>query len=111
MRIYREEIFGPAVTVLTVDSDDEAVAIANDTPYGLSAGIITEDSRRGLAVARRLRTGIVHVGNQTIDDEAQAPFGGVKSSGYGRFGGRWGVDAFTDIRWVTVADRHNHFPF
>ncbi|GAA3440246.1 aldehyde dehydrogenase family protein [Kutzneria kofuensis] len=111
MRIYREEIFGPAVTVIAVDSDDEAVAVANDTPYGLSAGIITEDTRRGLALARRLRTGIVHVGNQTIDDEAQAPFGGVKSSGYGRFGGRWGIDAFTDVRWVTVADRHNHFPF
>ena len=111
MRIYREEIFGPAVTVLTVDSDDEAVAIANDTEYGLTAGVITEDSRRGLALARRLRTGIVHVGNQTIDDEAQAPFGGVKSTGYGRFGGRWGVDAFTDIRWVTVAGQHNHFPF
>jgi len=111
MRVYREEIFGPAVTVITVDSDDEAVTIANDTEYGLSAGIITEDTRRGLALARRLHTGVVHVGNQTIDDEAQAPFGGVKSTGYGRFGGRWGVDAFTDTRWVTIADQHNHFPF
>ncbi|MEV6236593.1 aldehyde dehydrogenase [Lentzea sp. NPDC051838] len=111
MRIYREEIFGPAVTVIPVDTDDEAVAIANDTEYGLSAGIITDDTRRGLALARRLHTGIVHVGNQTVDDEAQVPFGGVKSSGYGRFGGRWSVEAFTVTRWVTVADRHQHFPF
>ena len=111
MRIFREEIFGPAVTVITVDGDDEAVAVANDTEYGLTAGVITEDSRRGLALARRLRTGIVHVGNQTIDDEPQAPFGGVKSTGYGRFGGRWGVAAFTDTRWVTVAGNHNEFPF
>ena len=111
MRIYREEIFGPAVTVITVDSDDEAVAIANDTEYGLSVGVITEDNRRGLALTRRIHTGVAHVGNQTIDDEAQAPFGGVKSTGYGRFGGRWGIEAFTDTRWVTIAGEHNHFPF
>ncbi|MFJ5263363.1 aldehyde dehydrogenase [Streptomyces sp. NPDC088387] len=111
MRIFREEIFGPAVLVIAVDSDDEAVTLANDTEYGLSAGVITENAGHGLAVARRLRTGIVHVGNQTIDDEAQAPFGGVKSTGYGRFGGRWGVEAFTDTRWVTIAGRHGHFPF
>ena len=73
--------------------------------------MITEDSRRGLAIARRLRTGIVHVNNQTVDDEPQAPFGGVKSSGYGRFGGRWGVEAFTATRWVTVAAEHNHYPY
>ena len=111
MRIFNDEIFGPAVTVTTVDGDEQAVAIANDTDYGLSAGVITEDSRRGLAVARQLRTGIAHVNNQTVDDEPQAPFGGVKSSGYGRFGGRWGVEAFTETRWVTVAGQHNGFPY
>ncbi|WP_370963751.1 aldehyde dehydrogenase family protein [Amycolatopsis sp. cg9] len=111
MRIFREEIFGPAVTVLAVGSDDEAVEIANDTEYGLTAGVITENAGRGFALARRLRTGIAHVGNQTIDDEAQAPFGGVKSTGYGRFGGRWGVEAFTDTRWITVAGQHGSFPF
>ncbi|MEV6603814.1 aldehyde dehydrogenase [Kutzneria sp. NPDC051319] len=111
MRIFTEEIFGPAVTVTTVDDDEQAIAIANNTDYGLTAGVITEDTRRGLAVARRLRTGIAHVNNQTVDDEPQVPFGGVKSSGYGRFGGRWGVEAFTDTRWVTVAGQHNGFPF
>ncbi|MFD9739969.1 aldehyde dehydrogenase family protein [Umezawaea sp. NPDC059074] len=111
MRVHREEIFGPVVTVLTVDSDDEAVALANDTDYGLTAGVLTEDTRRGFALARRLRTGIVHVNNQTVDDEPQAPFGGVGSTGYGRFGGRWAVEAFTNTRWITVAGEHNHFPF
>jgi acyl-CoA reductase-like NAD-dependent aldehyde dehydrogenase len=87
------------------------VAIANDTPYGLTAGVITEDTRRGLALARRLQTGIVHVNDQTVDDEPQVPFGGVKDSGYGKFGGRWGVDAFTETRWVTVAGQHRVFPY
>ncbi|MCX2947239.1 aldehyde dehydrogenase family protein [Lentzea sp. NEAU-D7] len=111
MRVFQEEIFGPAVVVVPVADDDEAVAIANDTEHGLTAGIITEDSRRGLGLAQRIRTGIVHVGNQTVDDEPQAPFGGVKSSGYGRFGGRWGIEAFSSTRWVTIASEHGHFPF
>lgn len=110
MRIFREEIFGPAVIIVPVEDDDEAVAIANDTEHGLTAGVLTEDTRRGLALARRIRTGIVHVGNQTVDDEPQAPFGGVKSSGYGRFGGRWGIEAFSVTRWVTLAGGHGHFP-
>ncbi len=111
MRIFREEIFGPAVIVVPVADDDEAVAVANDTEHGLTAGIMTEDPRRGLALAQRIRTGIVHVGNQTVDDEPQAPFGGVKASGYGRFGGRWGIEAFSATRWVTIAGEHGHFPF
>lgn len=111
MRVFTEEIFGPAVTVTAVDDDEQALEIANNTDYGLTAGVITEDARRGLAVARRLRTGIVHVNNQTVDDEPQVPFGGVKSSGYGRFGGRWGVEAFTATRWVTVAGQHNLYPY
>lgn len=110
MRIFTEEIFGPAVVVTTVADDDEAVAIANDTEHGLTAGILTEDSRRGLALARRIRTGIVHVGNQTVDDAPQVPFGGVKASGYGRFGGRWGIESFSSTRWVTIAGGHGHFP-
>ncbi|MGW6442105.1 aldehyde dehydrogenase family protein [Lentzea sp. NPDC055074] len=111
MRVFQEEIFGPAVIVVPVEDDDEAVAIANDTEHGLTAGILTEDSRRGLGLAQRIRTGIVHVGNQTVDDEPQAPFGGVKSSGYGRFGGRWGIEAFSATRWVTIASEHGHYPF
>ncbi|MFI1369702.1 aldehyde dehydrogenase family protein [Streptomyces griseochromogenes] len=111
MKIYYDETFGPVTVVHVVDSAEEAVALANDTPHGLTAGVITEDLRAGLEVASRLRTGIVHINDQSIADEPQAPFGGVKDSGYGRFGGQAGVDAFTDIRWVTVQARgHAHFP-
>ncbi|MFD7655569.1 aldehyde dehydrogenase family protein [Actinosynnema sp. NPDC059797] len=111
MRLHHEEVFGPVVAVTEVADEDEAVALANDTPYGLTAGVLTEDARRGLAIARRLRTGIVHVGGQTVDDEPQAPFGGVGASGYGRFGGRWGVEAFTATRWLTVEGGHGAYPF
>ncbi|MFJ9867652.1 aldehyde dehydrogenase family protein [Streptomyces sp. NPDC101165] len=111
MKIYYDETFGPVTVVHVVDSPDEAVALANDTPYGLTAGVITEDLAAGLDVAARLRTGIVHVNDQSIADEPQAPFGGVKDSGYGRFGGQAGVEAFTDTRWVTAQVRgHAHFP-
>ena len=111
MRIAREEIFGPVCTVGVFDSEDEAVEAANSTTYGLTAGILTEDIRRGYAIARRLRTGIVHVNDQSVDDEAQAPFGGVGDSGYGRFGGQAGVDAFTTTRWITLQMGHRPFPF
>jgi vanillin dehydrogenase len=111
MRIHTEEIFGPVCTVLTVDSDEQAVAVANDSPYGLTAGIVTRDPGRGLGVARRLRTGIAHVNDQCVDDDPTAPFGGVGDSGYGRFGGRAGVEAFTDLRWITLRQRPKQFPF
>ena len=91
--------------------DDEAVALANDTEHGLTAGVITENGTHGLAVARRLRTGIVHVNDQSVADEPQAPFGGFKASGYGRFGGRWGLEAFSNTRWVTLATQQAHYPF
>lgn len=111
MRVHTEEIFGPVCTVLTVDGEDEAIAVANDSPYGLTAGIVTADQTRGLAVARRLRTGIAHVNDQSVDDEPMAPFGGVGDSGIGRFGGRAALEAFTDLRWITLQQRPKHFPF
>ena len=111
MRIETEEIFGPVCTVLVVDDEDEAVAAANASAYGLTAGVLTEDVRRGLAIARRLRTGIVHVNDQSVDDEPQAPFGGVGDSGYGRFGGRAALDSFSELRWVTLQQGHHPFPF
>ncbi|MGW4995380.1 aldehyde dehydrogenase family protein [Streptomyces mirabilis] len=111
MRIYYDEIFGPATVIHVVDSVDEAVTLANDTPYGLTAGVISENLATGLEVARRLRTGIVHINDQSIADEPQAPFGGVKSSGYGRFGGQAGAEAFTDTRWITAqTSGHAHYP-
>ncbi|WP_127358421.1 aldehyde dehydrogenase family protein [Actinacidiphila soli] len=109
--LYHGEAFGPVCVIDTFASDDEAVAKANDTDNGLTAGIITENGTRGLTVARRLRTGIVHIGDQSVADEPQAPFGGFHASGYGRFGGRWGIEAFSNTRWVTLATQHAHFPF
>ena len=85
-----------------VDSADEAVERANATSYGLSSGIITSDPDRGFALAQRLEAGIVHVNDQPVGDEPQMPFGGVKDSGFGRFGGQAVVDEFTELRWITV---------
>ncbi|MGW0189944.1 aldehyde dehydrogenase family protein [Streptomyces sp. NPDC003362] len=111
MDVYRSEAFGPVCTLATFADDDQAVALANDTENGLTCGIITENGTHGLRVARRVHTGIVHVNDQSVGDEPQAPFGGAKASGYGRFGGRWGVEAFSNTRWVTLATRHAHYPF
>jgi acyl-CoA reductase-like NAD-dependent aldehyde dehydrogenase len=105
------ETFGPVAAVEVVDSADEAVARANATSYGLSSGIITSDPDRGFALAQQLDAGIVHVNDQTVGDEPQMPFGGVKDSGFGRFGGQAVVDEFTDLRWITVQSGTHPFPF
>lgn len=110
-RIYSEEVFGPVSTVLGYETVDEAVDIVNDTPFGLTAGLITEDVRRGWSIAQRLQTGIVHINDQSVGDEPQVPFGGVKDSGHGRFGGRHGVESFTDTRWITFREAKARFPF
>ncbi len=111
MALFREESFGPQVSITRVDSADEAVRLANDTDYGLSAAVFTRDLNRGLEIARRIESGICHVNGPTVHDEAQMPFGGVKASGYGRFGGKAGIDAFTELRWITVQTSPRHYPF
>ena len=111
MRLYAEESFGPVKPVVRVSGDDEAVRVANDTEYGLSAAVFGTDVRRAMAVADRIESGICHVNGPTLADEPQMPFGGVKSSGYGRFGGRAAIDEFTVLRWVTIEDPHQHYPF
>lgn len=110
MALYTEEAFGPVVTVLRAANDDEAVRLANDSEYGLSASVFSRDIGRAMAVARRVESGICHINSSTVHDEAQMPFGGVKSSGYGRFGGKAGVAEFTDLRWITVQTTHRHYP-
>jgi acyl-CoA reductase-like NAD-dependent aldehyde dehydrogenase len=105
------ETFGPVLAVEVVDSADEAVERANATAYGLSAGIITQDADRGLALAQRIESGIVHVNDQPVGDEPQMPFGGVKDSGWGRFGGQAALDEFTELRWVTVQSGSHPYPF
>jgi acyl-CoA reductase-like NAD-dependent aldehyde dehydrogenase len=105
------ETFGPVATVEVVDSAEEAVERANATSYGLSSGIITQDAERGLALAHQIDAGIVHVNDQPVADEPQMPFGGVKDSGFGRFGGSAVVDEFTELRWITVQSGSHPFPF
>ena len=111
MRIWSEESFGPVKSVMTVSGVDEAVEMANDTQYGLSAAVFGEDAARALDVAHRIESGICHVNGPTVHDEAQMPFGGVKASGWGRFGGVAGVHEFTDLRWITVQTGPRHYPF
>ncbi len=110
MRLYGEESFGPVVAVIRARDVDDAVRIANDTDYGLSAAVFTRNAAQGLAVARRIRSGICHINGPTVHDEAQMPFGGVGASGYGRFGGKAGVDQFTELRWLTLETLPGHYP-
>lgn len=110
MRIYAEESFGPLLAVVTADGEDDAVRIANDSDYGLAAAVFSGDAARGLAVAARVESGICHVNGATVADEATAPFGGVKQSGWGRFGAGQVAAEFTDLRWITVSEQERRYP-
>lgn len=110
MRLYREESFGPVVAVMRVSGDEEAIRIANDSEYGLSSAVFSRDSARAMKVASRLQTGICHINAPTVHDEPQMPFGGTKSSGYGRFGGKAGIEEFTELRWMTMQLGPRHYP-
>jgi acyl-CoA reductase-like NAD-dependent aldehyde dehydrogenase len=107
----RHETFGPVASIVVVDSPEEAVHEANSTSYGLSAGVITTNPEAGMAIARQIDAGIVHVNDQTVGDEPQMPFGGVKDSGWGRFGGTAAVHEFSELHWVTVQAGTRPFPF
>ena len=111
MRIFHEETFGPVKCIVRVDGVEAAVACANDNAYGLSAAVFGRDLARAMNVARRIESGICHVNGPTVHDEAQMPFGGVKASGMGRFGGKAGVHEFTELRWITVQMTPRHYPF
>ena len=111
MRVYTEESFGPVVTIVRVNGDDEALRIANDTEYGLSAAVFSRDIARAWKIARQVNSGICHINGPTVHDEPQMPFGGVKASGYGRFGGNAGINEFTILRWITIQTGERHYPF
>ena len=111
MRIYTEESFGPVVTVVRVDGDEEALRVANDTEFGLSAAIFSQNIARAWALAKRVESGICHINAPTVHDEPQMPFGGVKASGYGRFGGKAAIEEFTVLRWITIQCGVRHYPF
>lgn len=111
MRIYHEETFGPVKAIVRVKDTEEAIACANDNAYGLSAAVFGKDIARAFNVARRIDSGICHVNAPTVHDEAQMPFGGVKGSGIGRFGGKAGIAEFTELRWITLQTTPRHYPF
>jgi benzaldehyde dehydrogenase (NAD) len=110
MKLYREESFGPVVALIRARDEADAIRLANDSEYGLAAAVFTRDTARGLRVARQIRSGICHINGPTVHDEAQMPFGGVGASGYGRFGGKAGIDAFTELRWITMETQPGHYP-
>ncbi len=101
MRLYQEEVFGPVLSVTRVASEAEALTVVNDSEYGLAVSVFCGDAARAKALARQIHSGICHINRATIDDNPHAPFGGVKSSGYGRFGGRWAINEFTELRWIS----------
>jgi acyl-CoA reductase-like NAD-dependent aldehyde dehydrogenase len=111
MALFRDESFGPQVSITRVRSAEEAVRLANDTEYGLAASIFSRDLAKAIEMAKRIESGICHINGPTVHDEAQMPFGGMKASGYGRFGGKAGVDQFTETRWITIQTTPRHYPF
>ena len=110
MRLYREESFGPVAIMLRGDGDEALLQLANDSEFGLSAAIFSRDTGRALALAQRVESGICHINGPTVHDEAQMPFGGVKASGYGSFGGKASIEQFTQLRWVTLQNGPRHYP-
>ncbi len=110
MKLFRDESFGPVVGIIRARDEEHAIELANDTEYGLSSAVFTKDTARGLKVAKRIQAGICHINASTVSDEPQMPFGGMKASGYGRFGGKAGIDAFTELRWVTFETEPGHYP-
>ena len=111
MPLFSDESFGPVVCVVRARDTEHAVEIANASSYGLSSAVFGSDINRAISVAERIEAGICHINGPTVSDEAQMPFGGMRDSGYGRFGGTAGIDAFTETRWITVEDPHQHYPF
>jgi acyl-CoA reductase-like NAD-dependent aldehyde dehydrogenase len=111
MGVYDEETFGPITTVVRVKGVEEAIRVANDTAYGLSAAVFGADITRALAVATRIESGSVHINGATVQNEPQAPYGGMKQSGYGRFDGRAVIDQFTEVKWVTIEQSSQPYPF
>ncbi|MDB6101166.1 MAG: aldehyde dehydrogenase family protein [Gammaproteobacteria bacterium] len=111
MRIYAEESFGPITSIIMAESAEEALTIANDTSYGLAAGVITNDLQKAMDLALKLETGMVHINDTTVSDEPHVPFGGIKNSGFGREGGIYSMEEMTELKWLTIQLGQRQFPF
>lgn len=111
MPVFRDELFGPAAAVIKADNPDHALQLANDTSYGLSSAVLTNDLQLAMKFALELEAGMVHVNGPTVHDEATVPFGGVKDSGNGREGGRWSMDELTETKWITIQLGQRAYPF
>jgi aldehyde dehydrogenase (NAD+) len=111
MLVYSEETFGPVAPIIAVRDTKEALEVANDTTYGLSAGVVTQDLEKAIYLAEGIDAGMVHVNDASIDAEASVPFGGVKQSGQGREGGHYSVEAMTEVKWVTIQKQQRAYPF
>jgi vanillin dehydrogenase len=111
MWIAQNELFGPAVCVMPFETEEEAIEIANDSPYGLSGAILTRDGERGAELAKQFDSGMVHVNDGTINDDPLIAFGGEKASGVGRLNGKWALEEFTTLKWISVQHKPRHYPF
>jgi benzaldehyde dehydrogenase (NAD) len=110
MLVYRDESFGPLAPIVVVANADEALRVANDTQYGLSSAVFSRDIGNAMKLAERLESGICHINGATVHDEPQMPFGGVKDSGWGRFGGKAALEEFTELRWITIRRIPTQYP-
>lgn len=110
MPIAQNEIFGPVAAIIKSEDENEAIKIANDSPYGLSGSIFTEDRHHGAQLAMQIETGMIHVNDQSVNEEAHIPFGGEKDSGIGRFNGEWAIDKFTTVKWIGVQNGYREYP-
>ncbi|MEH6387790.1 MAG: aldehyde dehydrogenase [Pseudomonas profundi] len=111
MKIYHEETFGPVTIIVRTKGAEQALEIANDSAFGLSSSIFTRDISRALELANRLDAGCIHINGATVNHEPQAPYGGMKNSGYGRFDGSAVIEEFTEIKWVTIQPSDQPYPF
>ena len=111
MEVFRDELFGPVASVIKADNPDHALKLANDTHYGLSSAVLTNDLQLAMKFAMGLETGMVHINSSTIHDEPHIPFGGVKDSGFSREGGQWSMEEMTELKWITIQQGQRHYPF
>lgn len=110
MPIAKNEVFGPVACIIKAKDEEEAIKIANDSPYGLSGSIFTEDLHHGVEVGKKIKTGMIHINDQSVNDEAHVSFGGEKESGIGRFNGEWAINKFTTVKWISVQNGYREYP-